>query len=275
MLPDPISQTPEPDPNQETESATPETDAEVARLNSNGDSFADSHRELAGLARRLERERNLARLPICVGRPIIEILAKEGMWTSSNGNAVVAADCLYRNNPYAFTGLRDALRQAIGDYMSQFGQGLEAHGIMMGPAQIEADKNLRAVLEGLDAAAAKALTKPATPDPIVAERDALKAALQALRHYYRQWSIPGTLYNQVEAALQLSTSTVPGSWVIEDGSGVLHGEDRTYLGLSGGVFDWFEEKERAIQFRRKQDAEAFIDHKYLTGTSAVAKPYEP
>jgi hypothetical protein len=51
-------------------------------------------------ARKLERERDAARVPICIGRPIIEILAKEGMWTSMNGNSVVAADCLFRQNPY-------------------------------------------------------------------------------------------------------------------------------------------------------------------------------
>jgi len=51
-------------------------------------------------ARKLERERNAARIPICIGRPIIEILSKEGMWTSMNGNSVVAADCLFGSNPY-------------------------------------------------------------------------------------------------------------------------------------------------------------------------------
>lgn len=52
------------------------------------------------LARKMERERNAARVPICIGRPIIEILAKEGMWTSINGSSVVAADCLFGRNPY-------------------------------------------------------------------------------------------------------------------------------------------------------------------------------
>lgn len=42
----------------------------------------------------------VAKTPICVGRPIIEILAKEGIWASDNGNAVVAADDLFQNNPY-------------------------------------------------------------------------------------------------------------------------------------------------------------------------------
>jgi hypothetical protein len=36
------------------------------------------------------------------------------------------------------------------------------------------------------------------------ERDEFKAALLAMRDHYRQWSIPGTLYNQVEAALSMS-----------------------------------------------------------------------
>lgn len=47
-----------------------------------------------------ERERDAARVPICIGRPIIEILAAEGVWTSMNGNSVIAADCLFRQNPY-------------------------------------------------------------------------------------------------------------------------------------------------------------------------------
>ena len=39
------------------------------------------------------------------------------------------------------------------------------------------------------------------------EIDQLRGALLAMRDHYRQWSIPGTLYNQVEAALSMSNDT--------------------------------------------------------------------
>lgn len=45
-------------------------------------------------------EAQKAQIPICIGRPIIEILAAEGIWTSTNGNSVVAADDLFQNSPY-------------------------------------------------------------------------------------------------------------------------------------------------------------------------------
>jgi hypothetical protein len=77
-------------------SDTPETDALLEPLRGS----CAFNGPCAEHARRLERERNAARIPICIGRPIIEILAKEGMWTSMNGNSVVAADCLFGRNPY-------------------------------------------------------------------------------------------------------------------------------------------------------------------------------
>jgi hypothetical protein len=40
----------------------------------------------------------------------------------------------------------EGLVTAAQDYMSQFGQALEAHGIPYGPAQVEADEKLRAAL---------------------------------------------------------------------------------------------------------------------------------
>jgi hypothetical protein len=48
----------------------------------------------------------LAAVPLCIGRPIIDILAKEGQWISETGQGVVAADDLFRNSPY------DALDEA-------------------------------------------------------------------------------------------------------------------------------------------------------------------
>jgi len=37
---------------------------------------------------------------LCIGRPIIGILARDGVWKSLDGQCVVAADDLHRNDPY-------------------------------------------------------------------------------------------------------------------------------------------------------------------------------
>jgi len=85
-------------------SDTPETDAAlVDHMPKDATEWSECYLSLSIHARKMERERNAARIPICIGRPIIEILAKEGIWTSMNGNSVVAADCLFRNNPYQET----------------------------------------------------------------------------------------------------------------------------------------------------------------------------
>jgi hypothetical protein len=84
-----------------TVSETPETDeALVDHMPKDATEWSEYYLALSIHARKLERERDAARVPICIGRPIIEILAKEGMWTSMNGNSVVAADCLFGRNPY-------------------------------------------------------------------------------------------------------------------------------------------------------------------------------
>ena len=41
-----------------------------------------------------------ATVPICVGKPIIQILAREGQWLSESGAGVIAADCLFQKDPY-------------------------------------------------------------------------------------------------------------------------------------------------------------------------------
>ena len=47
------------------------------------------------------------------------------------------------------TEQRDRLAEALKDYMSAFGQGLEAHGIPMGEQQVEADANARKAIQSL------------------------------------------------------------------------------------------------------------------------------
>lgn len=82
-------------------SETPETDAVlVDHMPEDAREWSEHYLALSIHARKLERERDAARIPICIGRPIIEILAEEGMWTSINGNSVVAADCLFGSNPH-------------------------------------------------------------------------------------------------------------------------------------------------------------------------------
>ena len=52
---------------------------------------------LIGAVKRLKS----AAVPVCVGRPLIEILAKDGQWLSEEqGQGLVAADDLYKQNPY-------------------------------------------------------------------------------------------------------------------------------------------------------------------------------
>lgn len=37
---------------------------------------------------------------ICIGQSLISILAEEGSWQSEDGRCIVAADDLYKNDPY-------------------------------------------------------------------------------------------------------------------------------------------------------------------------------
>ncbi len=41
-----------------------------------------------------------ASVPVCVGRPLIQILAAEGQWVSEDGQGLIAADGLFRKDPY-------------------------------------------------------------------------------------------------------------------------------------------------------------------------------
>lgn len=62
-------------------SDTPETDeALVDHMPANETEWSEHYLKLSIHARKMERERDAARVPICIGRPIIEILAAEGVW---------------------------------------------------------------------------------------------------------------------------------------------------------------------------------------------------
>ena len=58
----------------------------------------------------LRAELAAAKVPLCVGQPIISILAKDGLWTSEDGQSVVAASDLFGADPYAE---RDTLRAEL------------------------------------------------------------------------------------------------------------------------------------------------------------------
>lgn len=45
-----------------------------------------------------------AKSAICIGPPLISILAKDGQWTGSDGRGVVAADGLFQQDPYERIG---------------------------------------------------------------------------------------------------------------------------------------------------------------------------
>lgn len=60
----------------------------------------DGVKELEKSLEETQEQLKQAQIPICVGRPIIEILARDGQWISEDGRGVIAADCLFQKNPY-------------------------------------------------------------------------------------------------------------------------------------------------------------------------------
>ena len=51
------------------------------------------------LQEEVERLRK-ASVPICIGQPLIQILAAEGQWISMDGQSLIAADSLFKKDPY-------------------------------------------------------------------------------------------------------------------------------------------------------------------------------
>ena len=87
------------------------TDDLIARLR---DPFKTSHQYELEAADALEaKDKRIAELevPLCIGRRTIGIMAEEGCWCSEDGRAVVAADELFNQDPYArIAKLEAALR---------------------------------------------------------------------------------------------------------------------------------------------------------------------
>ena len=76
----------------------------IAELEYINNSILSANKELGfAFTERDEAQARIAELevPLCIGRRTIGIMAEEGMWQSENGRAVVAADELFRQDPYA------------------------------------------------------------------------------------------------------------------------------------------------------------------------------
>lgn len=101
---------PDTDPKPDLEDKTPLRVQleETTRLRGQLVRWADECADLAAQRERLRRsvEKLEVRVkelsePLCVGRVTIGILAREGQWISENGRGLVAADELFRKDPYA------------------------------------------------------------------------------------------------------------------------------------------------------------------------------
>ena len=80
-----------------TNTPTPRTDA----VSGKAGSYEEKYPQLEYLCRQLETELSVATIPICIGPPLIQILAKEGQWLSADGkHSLVAADGLFGKDPY-------------------------------------------------------------------------------------------------------------------------------------------------------------------------------
>jgi len=127
----------------------------------------------------------LASVPLCIGRPIIDILAKEGQWISESGQGVVAADDLFRNSPY------DALDEANADRL-RLQEALESAqqlqyeicGATMAMAHGEPESNVWAAINSMGSTmkvVSTALSAPPPPVVAKADADALAEAVEIMR----------------------------------------------------------------------------------------------
>jgi hypothetical protein len=89
----------------------------LRRYSDDRGTYNDDFKETAdALEAQAERIAELE-VPLCIGQRTIGIMAEEGCWQSENGRAVVAADELFRQDPYArIAELEEALREAL-DYI--------------------------------------------------------------------------------------------------------------------------------------------------------------
>jgi len=127
----------------------------------------------------------LAAVPLCIGRPIIDILAKEGQWISETGQGVVAADDLFRNSPYDALDEANADRLRLREALEKAQQlQYEICGASMAMAHGEPERNVWAAINSMGptmSIVSEALKTP--PPPVVARDDAeaLRIDLSAIR----------------------------------------------------------------------------------------------
>lgn len=72
----------------------------------------------------MTKERDAALVPICIGPPLIRILATEGQWVRQDGRGLVAADGLFGHDPFAE---RDAALAALKAVLSSASPSKSEH----------------------------------------------------------------------------------------------------------------------------------------------------
>ena len=73
----------------------------IAELEHENEVMHKAHDNAWGEIENLEARIAELEVPLCIGKRTIGIMAEEGMWQSEDGRAVVAADELFRQDPYA------------------------------------------------------------------------------------------------------------------------------------------------------------------------------
>lgn len=76
--------------------------SQIAGLQAVGEALSGNPKALAAVEQLIEEVGRLqkASVPVCVGRELIQILAAEGQWVSMDGHGLIAADGLFRKDPY-------------------------------------------------------------------------------------------------------------------------------------------------------------------------------
>ena len=88
-------------------------------------------------------------VPLCIGRRTIGIMAEEGMWQSENGRAVVAADELFRQDPYARIAALEAALKPFADKV-EYTNGTKDDDYMDPVFKLGECRAARAAMEGKD-----------------------------------------------------------------------------------------------------------------------------
>lgn len=105
----------------EVEHRTKQRDAFQNLFSEASEAFNERGRQITRLTTELDAVRKAA-VPLCIGKPLIQILAKEGQWASLDGQGIVAADCLFQKDPYeqlaASQARCGALERALGNLLA-------------------------------------------------------------------------------------------------------------------------------------------------------------